>query len=159
MGIEIIYFFFNVFRFTTLGKIFYRWIFCGGELILLLHLLRFSERFLNYKKYVIWKVYNVEKTLKFLFLFSVFLFVDESDLKTNEKTFNKKCLVCFEFISVKLFNLYLPNYRGRSHKGRYRELNLMWLVILLICEWCFWFQARAKAIQVLLWYLVLQCQQ
>ena len=66
--------------------------------------------------------------------FSVFLFLDDSDLKTNEKTFNKKWLVCFEFISVKLFTSYLPYYRGRSHEGRYRVLNLMWLVILLICE-------------------------
>ena len=52
----------------------------------------------------------------------------------KKKTFNKKWLVCFEFISVELFNSYLPSHRGRSHEGIYRVLNLMWLVILLMCE-------------------------
>ena len=55
---------------------------------------------------------------KRVFIFFVFLFVDGGDLKTNEETFNKKWLVCFEFISVELFNLYLPKYRGRSHAMR-----------------------------------------
>ena len=71
---------------------------------------------------------------KRVFNFFVFLFVDDGDLKTNEETFNKTWLVCFEFISVELFNLYLTNYRGRSHEGRYRVLSLIWMVIWLICE-------------------------
>ena len=62
------------------------------------------------------------------------MLLDDGDLKTNEETFNKKQLVCFEFISVKLFISYLLNNRGRSHEGRYRVLNLMWLVILLTGE-------------------------
>ena len=65
-----------------------------------------------------------------------FLFVDDGDLKTKGKTFNKKWLVCLDFISVKLLNSYLPSRRRRSHLGRYRVSNLMWLVILLICEQC-----------------------
>ena len=77
--------------------------------------------------------------------FIVFLSVDDSDLKTNEETFNEKRLVCFEFISVKIFNLYLPNYRVRNHGGRYRELNLMWLVILLTCEKKFLVSSSAQS--------------
>ena len=61
-------------------------------------------------------------------------FTAAGDLKTKGKIFNKKWLVCLEFISVKLFNSYLPSHRGRSHEGRYCVLNLIWLVILLIYE-------------------------
>ena len=61
------------------------------------------------------------------------MMVDDVDLKTYEETFIKKWLVCFKFFWYKIINSYLPMHRGGNHEGRCRELNLMWLVILLKC--------------------------
>ena len=60
-----------------------------------------------------------ERVCNFYF---VSLFVGDWDLKTKakEKTFVEKWLVCFEFISFKLYNSYLPSHWERSHEGRYR---------------------------------------
>ena len=66
-----------------------------------------------------------------------FLFVDDRDLKTEEKekTFDKEWL---EFVSIllvfKFLNSYLLNHRERIHEGKYRVWHLMWLVALLTCE-------------------------
>ena len=46
---------------------------------------------MNYKRVCLFEEFIMYKRLcSFVFLFSVFLFVDDGDLKSNEKTFNKK---------------------------------------------------------------------